>query len=293
MKRWAVVFSLVLGLGLSGCMATQQAALRSKAEQLGLLRETLRDGAYDNNSFLVDPTSMRLEDVAASVYSLKTVTTFRIAEGELQTSTQYGVGISLDGGYLLTVEHVVSQSAISIRTPFGTVVIPAEKLSEQTYVIYEGKEYLLQRLYAEEREDIALFAAPASLRLRTFPYPIGNSDELRVGNYVYLVGNPLNVGINVREGIVSSLKVPEVVSAADVVTANAFMVSNGLNPGDSGAPVLGIRDGVYELVGLSQGTFVVSQRMGWVIRINTFVNRLAAQVDLRHPIGRLRLAQDL
>ncbi|MBI2175419.1 MAG: hypothetical protein HYU35_01665 [Parcubacteria group bacterium] len=91
----------------------------------------------------------------------------------------------------------------------------------------------------------------------------------------------MNVGINVREGIVSSLKVPEIVSAADVVTANAFMVSNGLNPGDSGAPVLGIRDGVYELVGLSQGTFVAYQRMGWVIRINTFVTRLASQVDLR------------
>lgn len=274
----AMLFVVVLPL--AGC-ATRSAKTPIPFS-LAQVRAGMSDGAYDNNTLLVDSTRMRLEDVAASVYSLKTVTTFRTAEGALQTSTQYGVGISLDGGYLLTVEHVVSQSAISIRTPFGTVVIHAKKLSEQTYVIYEGKEHLLQRLYAEEREDIALFAAPASLRLRTFPYPIGNSDELLVGNYVYLVGNPLNVGINVREGIVSSLKVPKVVAAADVVIANAFMVSNGLNPGDSGAPVLGIRDGVYELVGLSQGTFMTSQRMGWVIRINTFVNRLATQVDLRY-----------
>ncbi|MBI2175420.1 MAG: hypothetical protein HYU35_01670 [Parcubacteria group bacterium] len=157
----------VMFLSLAGCASGNGRAPSPFSP--AWLRIQLSDGAYDSNPFLVDPAAMRLEEVAASVYGLKTVSTFRITEGEVETSTQYGVGISLAGGYLLTVEHVVSQSAISIRTPFGTVIIPAKKLSEQTFVIYEGKEYPLQRLYADEREDIAFFAAPAFLRLRTFP----------------------------------------------------------------------------------------------------------------------------
>ena len=141
---------------------------------------------------------------------------------------------------------------------------------------------------ADKSIDVALFRLPPGLTLKSFPYRIGNSDDLEVGNYIYLVGNPMNFGINVREGIVSSLKAPRVVTEVDSIAANAFMVSNGLNPGDSGTPVIAIRDGEYELVGLSQGSFIRSQRLGWVIRINTVLRRIKTSLGspllaLRHP----------
>jgi hypothetical protein len=52
------------------------------------------------------------------------------------------------------------------------------------------------------------------------------------------------------------------------------MVSNGLNPGDSGTPAIAIRDGKFELVGLTQGTFLRGQRLGWVLRINAIMEKI-------------------
>ncbi|NIN01356.1 MAG: hypothetical protein GTO24_25670, partial [candidate division Zixibacteria bacterium] len=46
-----------------------------------------------------------------------------------------------------------------------------------------------------------------------------------------------------------------------------FMISNGVVPGDSGAPALALRDGVPELVGIVQGT-LGSSRIGWAVKIN-------------------------
>jgi len=56
------------------------------------------------------------------------------------------------------------------------------------------------------------------------------------------------------------------------------MISNGVNPGDSGTPVIAIRDGQYELVGLSQGIFANTQSLSWALKINPIVSKLKEQV---------------
>jgi serine protease Do len=145
---------------------------------------------------------------------------------------------------------------------------PVKKLAEHTFLRHGGSDHLLKAVYRDRPNDIALFELPKGVRPPSFPYALGNSDDLRVGNYIYVVGNPMNLGVNVREGIVSALRAPQEISHVDAKGENAFMVSNGLVPGDSGTPVIAIRDDRFELVGLSQGTFVGNNRLGWVIRIN-------------------------
>jgi S1-C subfamily serine protease len=235
---------------------------------------------------------MRLEDVGASLYHVRTVATFRKADNEVETRETIGISTALKGRYLLTVDHAVTHYELTYETPFGTIVLPAEKISEETYLLAAGNEYPLRRVYSNREDDIAVFEVPSTLSLQAFPYSIGNSDDLRIGNFIYLVGNPLNTGMNVREGIVSALVAPDIVAKAEVKTENAFMVSNGLNPGDSGSPVLAIRDGKFELVGLSQGIFMVSQRMGWVIRINQ-VLRSIEEGTILHPVSLQEVARGL
>ena len=192
-----------------------------------------------------------------------------------------GTAVALFGKYLLTVEHVVSLEKSTVTTPVGRVTLAATKIAERTFLEYRGKRYPLERLVSDKDVDVALFRLPPDLYLKSFPYRIGNSDHLEVGNYIYLIGNPMNFGINVREGIVSSLNAPRVITKVDSIAANAFMVSNGLNPGDSGTPVIAIRDGSYELVELSQGSFIRSQRLGWVIRINTVLQRIRSSLGVQ------------
>ncbi len=226
------------------------------------------DGRYDNNAYLVNPSRMALTQIAASIVTLVTKTTFVGPEGEMVEKEMEGSGVVIGRRYVLTVEHSVSQHGLQLVTPFGAVTLPAKKVSEKTFIRWQGKDHPVRTLYKNRADDVAFFELPPGLRVPTFPYAVGDSDDLQVGNYVYVVGNPLNLGINVREGIVSALRAPEEVSKIDAKGNNAFMVSNGVVPGDSGTPIIAIRDGRFELVGLTQGTFLQWGRLGWAIRIN-------------------------
>ncbi|MEE9256797.1 MAG: serine protease [bacterium] len=232
------------------------------------------DGRYDNHSYLVNPARMDLAQVVDSIVTLKTRTIFKAPDGVLVPSEMEGSGVVIGGRFVLTVEHVVAQGKLLVQTPFGIVEPKVEKVEERTFIEWKGEEYPLNLLYTNHSADVVLFELPPEVRPPSYPYSLGDSDDLKVGNFIYVIGNPMNLGVNVREGIVSALTAPRQVSSIDAKGENAFMVSNGLIPGDSGTPVLAIRDGRYELVGLSQGTFIGNTRLGWVIRINVIRNLL-------------------
>jgi len=276
MKRF-VVWTFIAWL-MVGCTGTPTKVQRYPAFSV----PQSIDGRYDNNTFLVDSQAMSLSRIIESLYTVRTEVEFRLdASGQRVKKELKGTGVVLFGKFLLTVEHVTRLEYPIVTTPMGKVKVESTKVSERNFLEYNGESYPLERLVVDKKIDVALFRLPEGLHLISFPYQIGNSDDLEVGNFVYLIGNPMNFGINVREGIVSSLKAPNVVREVDSIAENAFMVSNGLNPGDSGTPVIAIRDGQYELVGLSQGSFIRSQRLGWVIRINTVLRRIQASMGTR------------
>jgi len=236
------------------------------------------DGMYDNNPILVNQRVMEIGKIIDSVYFLHTDTEFKLEDGEVITVELDGAGVLIFGEYILTVNHAVSQDSFQVEmlTPVGIqrIDVPAEKLSEHTYLKLDDSRIELEEVVKGKEDDIAIFKVPDSLHLNCFPYKIGNSDELEVGNFIYVIGNPMNYGINVREGIVSSMMAPEAIAVILPRFENAFMISNGVNPGDSGTPVIAIRDGRYELVGLSQGIFTNAQNLSWAIKINPIIDKL-------------------
>lgn len=247
----------------------------------GSLLRSLEDGKYDYNNFLLIPETASVERVAASLLFLRTHIELKGKTDEKVVQLDLnGIGIVLYDRYILTLSHVVSQDKIVTQTPFGPFIEPAEILREETYLIHEGEEKELKRILNNPEEDIAIFELPRGLKLNSFPYSIGNSDELRVGNFVYVIGNPANAGINVREGIISSLnyngKIPSLINFG-----NSFMVSNGVNPGDSGIPVVALRDGRFELVGLAQGTMLQTQKLGWAVRINRALKLISEIIEVK------------
>ncbi len=236
------------------------------------------DGMYDNNPILIDQRFMRIQSIIDSVYFLHTDTEFKLEDGEVITAELDGAGVVVLDKYILTVSHAVSQNSLQaeLLTPMGiqSIEVPAEKLSEYTYLNLNGGRIKLEQVVKGKEDDIAIFKVPDCFQLNSFPYEIGNSDELQVGHFIYVIGNPMNYGINVREGIVSSMMAPEAIAAILPRYENAFMISNGVNPGDSGTPVVAIRDGQYELVGLSQGIFTNAQNLSWAIKINPIIDKL-------------------
>lgn len=253
------------------------------------------DGGYDNYAVFLKSARTDLPRISEAMVRLKTVTEFKPvdggqgADGGQKEATLEGTGIVLGHGFILTVAHSLSQDKVKVMTPAGPVEMPApDKVSEKTFLEWQGKSYPLKLILKDKKHDVALLKVPKNLDLPSFPFPIGDSDELQVGNFVYVIGNPLNSGVNVREGIVSALSPPPDISATAPADVDAFMLSNGLVPGDSGTPVVAIRDGKLELVGISHAT-IGTTRIGWAIRINSvqhlLIDALRKQGWNCNPLG--------
>ena len=120
----------------------------------------------------------------------------------------------------------------------GCSRVPSENVIDPKYMIDGIEIKILNYL-----DDVAIFSFPDNLDY-IFPVKWGNSNDLRVGDRVLSIGNSGLKGINVREGIVSRL---------DYDGDNLkFIISISSTSGDSGSPVLHMKDGVLWIIGLVQ-----------------------------------------
>ena len=146
-----------------------------------------------------------------------------------------GVIVSSDG-YILTNNHVVDNAyAISIRTS-------------------DNRRYPARIIGKDPRTDIAVIKIDAA---GLKPVTIGNSDKLRVGEWVIAIGSPLgeNLACTVTQGIVSA-KGRANVGLADY--EDFIQTDAAINPGNSGGALVNING---ELIGIS--TAVASRSAGF------------------------------
>ncbi|NIO05479.1 MAG: trypsin-like serine protease [Proteobacteria bacterium] len=285
--------AVVALIGLNGCVASKKEIhdLEEKTseiqESLDRLRKeveegfrvvTKPDGIYDYNNSLF-ANGRLLNQVSNWIVTLETETLFETSQ-TLQPVMENSTGLGLIAGrFVITLDHVVTQNTLEMPTPFGRVSLPSKKLEEKTFLVYQNRKLFLKTVLRDPELDIALFEIPPNdLNLTSIPFPVGDSSELSLGTFVYIVGNPFNSGINVREGIVSSLLGMEGLEQMPTKRDDIFMISNGVVPGDSGAPALALRDGVPELVGIVQGT-LGSSRIGWAVKINPIMRKISDHVD--------------
>ncbi len=108
----------------------------------------------------------------------------------------------------------------------------------------------------------------AVLRLKKKPtqklavIPFGNSDQLKVGEWVLAIGNPHGLSHTVTKGIVSALGrdiIPEI--SADFIQTDA-----SINQGNSGGPLINIAG---EVIGVNTAVDPRGQGLGFAIPINT------------------------
>jgi len=154
--------------------------------------------------------------------------------------TGSGCIISSDG-YILTNNHVVSDDNDQL---YDAVLV---KLSD-------GRELPAKIIGTDKGTDLALIKIDAQ-NLPTVK--MANSDKLRVGDVVFAIGNPMDVGMTVTHGIVSALGRSSLglLDDSDPQTGAAFagfenfiQTDASINPGNSGGPLV---DAQGRLVGLN------------------------------------------
>lgn len=111
--------------------------------------------------------------------------------------------------------------------------------------------------------DVALIRVEGS---GPFPYlTLGDSDALRVGEWVMAAGNPLRLEHTITVGVVSakgrSLNISE-----DASFDNYIQTDAAINLGNSGGPLVNLRG---EVIGINTAINAAGQNLGFAVPINT------------------------
>jgi len=147
----------------------------------------------------------------------------------VQQGSGSGVIISTDG-YIMTANHVID-GADSIRV-----------------VLNDKRSFNAKLVGGDASTDIALIKIDAD---NLQPIPFGDSDALKIGEWVLAVGNPFNLTSTVTAGIVSAKGRP--VGSGNIVSSS-IQTDAAVNRGNSGGALVNTRG---ELVGIN--TMIYSQ----------------------------------
>jgi serine protease Do len=148
--------------------------------------------------------------------------------GEPRIGEGSGFIISKDG-YLLTNNHVVEDSD---RVVIGT---------------QNGEEYEARVIGADPSIDLALLKIdPGDDELPVLP--LGDSDALRVGQWVIAIGNPLEYEHTVTVGVVSAKQRRVAIGSTDSGVVTFIQTDAAINFGNSGGPLI---DAAGNVIGIN------------------------------------------
>lgn len=151
--------------------------------------------------------------------------------------TGSGVIISPDG-YIITNYHVV-------------------KGAKELEITLNNKEtYLAEIIGVDESTDIALLKIDQT-NLPNLPF--GNSDNLRVGEWVLAVGNPFNLTSTVTAGIVSAKARDINISRNNNRIESFIQTDAAVNPGNSGGALVNVRGnliGINTAISSQTGSYI-------------------------------------
>ncbi len=143
-------------------------------------------------------------------------------------------------GHVITNFHVV-QNASSVLVTLA-----------------DGAAYQAEIVGVAPEKDLAVLKIEAP-RKELVPIPVGASENLRVGQAVYAIGNPFGLDQTLTTGVVSALG-REIQSVAGIPIRGAVQTDAAINPGNSGGPLLdsdgsliGVNTQIYSPSGASAG----------------------------------------
>src|SRR5947208_4104039 len=173
-------------------------------------------------------------------------------------TAQSGSGFVWDAaGHIVTNDHVVEgTSSLAVRFASGQVL--------RAHIVGTAPNY-----------DLAVIRVDNPRSLPP-PIAIGASDDLKVGQLVFAIGNPFGLDQTLTTGIISALKRRLPTSGGREV-ANVIQTDAAINPGNSGGPLL---DSAGRVIGVTTAIFSPSGAyagIGFAIPVDV-VNRVVPEL---------------
>jgi len=177
----------------------------------------------------------------------------------LVNSTQTGQqGAAAGSGFILDSQgHIVTNNHVVANATFVMVAFA------------DGTQSQAKVLGTDVNSDLAVLQVN-QLPQGMHPLPLGNSDQLQVGDWVIAIGNPFGLGGSMTLGIVSALgrSIPSGVTPFSI--PGAIQTDAAINPGNSGGPLINMAG---QVVGINAqietgGASNANSGVGFAIPVN-------------------------
>ncbi|KRG61442.1 heat-shock protein [Stenotrophomonas terrae] len=152
----------------------------------------------------------------------------QVPQERINESLGSGVIIDAARGYVLTNHHVV------------------ENADDVQVTLADGRTVKAEFLGSDRDTDIALIRIPAD---KLTALPLGNSDQLRVGDFVVAIGNPFGFSQTVTSGIVSAVGRSGI---RGLGYQNFIQTDASINPGNSGGALVNLNG---QLIGINTASY--------------------------------------
>ncbi|MCD8505368.1 MAG: trypsin-like peptidase domain-containing protein [Burkholderiaceae bacterium] len=148
--------------------------------------------------------------------------------------------------------------------------------SQATVTLADSREYPARLVGASPAHDLAVLKIDTDLK-RPTPVPLGTSNNLRVGQHVFAIGNPFGLDWTLTTGVISALNRSLPNENGTRIIEDLIQTDAAINPGNSGGPLLdsrgrliGINTAIYSPSGASAG-------IGFAVPVDT-VARVVPQL---------------
>ena len=165
---------------------------------------------------------------------------------------------------LAATVYLEMQDSKGVPLGFGSGFFVGDNLIATNYHVIEGaargtaklvgqfSTYTIEGVTAtDQTNDLALLKVTVS---GIKPLPLGNSSDVKIGETVYVAGNPKGLEGTFSDGIISSRR--------DQDTKERLQMTAPISPGSSGGPVLNSKG---EVIGVSFMTLVGGQNLNFAI----------------------------
>ena len=176
----------------------------------------------EENSKTISDTIEEANKAVVGISKIKNMGTSIFTDG---SSSSLGIGtgfIVSEDGYIVTNEHV-----------------SGEKLSNCYVTLENGKSFTGNVVWSDSNLDISI----VKINMKNLDYiSLGNSNESRIGETVYAIGNPVGYEFQrtVTSGIISAVDrtVKFTENNQEIYMADLIQTDATINPGNSGGPLI-------------------------------------------------------
>jgi S1-C subfamily serine protease len=176
----------------------------------------------------------------------------------LEMTDRNGKTLGFGSGFFVGKKHIATNFHVIEGAAKGT----AKQVGKYTKYTIEGISA------TDKKNDLAILKVTA---FRGEPLPLGDSDAVRIGETVYVAGNPRGLEGTFSNGIVSSLRAR--------YTRKRIQMTAPISPGSSGGPVLNSNG---KVIGVSFMTIEGGQNLNFAIPSN-YLKSLLRQFEPAKP----------